>query len=197
MLAHARSDAEEDARIATEKALESQEKDVVTEFLSMTIFDKIALGVHSNPSLSAPRFIPKSEFRAERVEKGLRKIQQLECEFTALDVEKAISMLSTPRHRCDPFPLHGLKNSAICILRKVNSCNQDLEEVSSARVQLESRLETAISDLKVANHRWAESASKHVEKASSNGDYDTCKPAFSTVSQFAADASSVSPFLRT
>jgi len=50
----ARSDAKEDARITTEKALESQEKDVVTEFLSMTIFDKITLGVHSNPSSSPP-----------------------------------------------------------------------------------------------------------------------------------------------
>ncbi len=64
----------------------------------MTIFDKIALGVHLNPSSSPPtlRFIPKGEFRAERFEKGLRKLQQLECEFTALDIEKAISMLSAP-----------------------------------------------------------------------------------------------------
>ena len=122
MLAHARSDAE-DARIATEKALESQEEEIVTKFSSMTVSDKIALGVYSNPSPPPPtlRFIPKSEFRAERVEKGLRKLQQLECEFTALDIEKAISMLSAPRDR---FPLHNLKSSAICILRKVNSCLQ-------------------------------------------------------------------------
>jgi len=62
----------QDARIATEKALESQEKDIVTEFSSMTIFDKIALGVHLNPSSSPPtlRFIPKGEFRAERVKKA-------------------------------------------------------------------------------------------------------------------------------
>jgi len=54
------------------KALESQEKDIVTEFSSMTIFDKIALGVHSNPSSSPPtlRFIPKGEFRAECVKKA-------------------------------------------------------------------------------------------------------------------------------
>jgi len=32
-------DAEEDARIVTEKALESQEKDMVPEFSSMAIFD--------------------------------------------------------------------------------------------------------------------------------------------------------------
>jgi len=106
-------------------------------------------------------------------------------------------MLSTPRDRCDPFPLHNLKRSAICVLRKVNSCKQDLEEVRSTTVQLESRLERAISDLKIANLRWAEGASKYVEKASSKGDYDICKPAFSSVSQFAANASSVSPFLRT
>jgi len=110
--AHARSHAEEDARIATEKALESQEEEIVTKFSSMAVSDKIALEVYSNPSPSPPtlRFIPKSEFRAERVEKGLRKLQQLECEFIALDVEKAISMLSTPCDCCDPFPLHNLKN---------------------------------------------------------------------------------------
>ena len=131
----ARSDAKEDARITTEKALE---KDVVIEFLSMTIFDEIALGIHSNPLSSPPTlgFIPKSEFRPERVEKGPRKLQQLECEFAALDVEKAISMVSTPRGRCDPFPLHNLKSSAICTLCKVKDCNQ-----------LESRLESAISDV--------------------------------------------------
>jgi len=44
MLAHARSDAE-DARIATEKALESQEEEIVTKFSSMTVFDKIVLGI--------------------------------------------------------------------------------------------------------------------------------------------------------
>ncbi len=87
-------------------------------------------------------------------------------------------MLSTPRGRCDPFPLHSLKSSAICILCKVKGCKQDLEEVCSTRVQLESRLESAISYVKVTNHRWAEGASKYVEKASSKEDYDTCKPAF-------------------
>ncbi len=68
----ARSDADKMPGLLLGKALESQEKDIVTEFSSMTIFDKIALGVHSNPSSSPPtlRFIPKGEFRAECVKKA-------------------------------------------------------------------------------------------------------------------------------
>jgi len=180
MIAHARSDAEEDARIATEKALKSPEEEIVTKLSSMSLFEKLALGIHPNPSPSPSpstfRFIPKSEFHAERVEKGLRKLQQLEHEFTALDVKMAISILSTPRNICDPFPLDNLKNSAICIKHRLNSYKQDLEEVSSAKVQLESQLESAISDLKVANQRWTEAASKLVGKASSKQEYNTSKP---------------------
>src|SRR6266702_4102903 len=83
------------------------------------------------------------------------------------------------------------KNSAICILHKRNRSKEDLEEVSSARVQLESRLESAISDLKAANHRWAQGASGKLHRRG-----NTCKPSFSSVSQFTANPSPTSPFLR-
>ena len=59
VLSHFRSDAQEDARIVTEKALESQEKDIVPEFSSMAIFDNIALAVHSNPSPPNTRIHPE------------------------------------------------------------------------------------------------------------------------------------------
>ena len=50
MLANARSDAEEDAQIATEKVLESQEEEIVAKFSTMSVSDKIAPGVYSNLS---------------------------------------------------------------------------------------------------------------------------------------------------
>ena len=50
------SDAEGDARIATEKVLESQEEEIVTKFSTMSVSDKIALGVYSNFSPPPPAF---------------------------------------------------------------------------------------------------------------------------------------------
>ena len=165
--AHSHADLENDAQIAADKAIASQDSDIISKFSNMSVTDKIALGVqpYASPSTySKPVDVSHSNelTRHQRIEKALHTIQTLEAQFFALDFTHALSKLSSPSFQSDLFPFNDLVDQATHIKGELRTCTKaySFQEVVTARITVENKVEKVVSELKDAQRLWGQLASK-------------------------------------
>jgi hypothetical protein len=178
--AHSHADLANNAQIAADKAIASQESDIISKFSRMSLTDKIALGVQPHVSSSShPDSVDTSRTREltrhQRIEKSLRAIQMLEAQFFALEFTPALSKLSSPSFQSDLFPFNDLVDQATHIKNELKTLTKvdSFQEVVAARVTVENKIEEVISELKDAQRLWVQLASKCPPRPSAPHTYDT------------------------
>ncbi len=175
---HSHVDLENDAQIAADNAISSQDSDIVSKFSNMSLTDKIALGVQPSPS-TYPASVDVSHLkeltRHQRIDKALRTIQTLEAHFFAMDFTQALSKSSSPSFQSDPFPFNDLVDRATRIKNELKTCTKadSFQEVVTARIVVENRVEKVVSELKDAQRLWEQLASKRPPRPPAPHTYDS------------------------
>jgi len=175
--AHSHADLENDAQIAADKAIASQDSDIISKFSNMSVTDKIALGVqpYASPSTYSDVSHSNELTRHQRIEKALRTIQTLEAQFFALDFTQALSKLSSPSFQSDLFPFNDLVGQATRIKNELRMCTKanSFQEVITARIVVENKVEKVASKLKDAQRLWGQLASKCPPRPPATHTYDS------------------------
>lgn len=183
--AHGLKDMQDNAEIAAEKAIASQDDDIVSKFSQMSVTNKIALGVHSSPSAYPdPGVLLKGMTQHQWIGQALHTIQGLEAEILALDIPQALLNISAPSFQSDPFPFNDFIDRATSIGNQLKAFKNvdNSPAVISVRIEVQNKMAIDLSELKDAQQVWLKTALKRHTRPPAPHTYDSDTDFFTSFS---------------